>query len=190
MSGFGAKEEDDLLGQARVLLTFPGAFANESARARDGFGTRPEFVARSHAADPALSERVFEALEVVKSASDTLEELARRNRTLEADASRAVTVFRDRAEKATRDLAEVRARHDELSSENARLVGDFERRRFAYEDRIRRQDEEISRMREELGGLEELVSYFNRQVGGMLGKAPRLLEECARPERGYFSDLV
>eukprot|EP01037_Dinobryon_pediforme_P023333 gene23333-24742_t len=106
MSGFGAKEEDDLLGQARVLLTFPGGFANEAARARDGFGTRPEFVARSHAADPALSERVFEALEVVKSASDTLEELARRNRTLEADASRAVTVFRDRAEKATRDLAE------------------------------------------------------------------------------------
>ena len=184
MSGFGAKEEDDLLGQARVLLPFPGGFAHEASRARGAFG------GRISSADPALSERVFDALEVVKSASETLDELARRNRTLEADAARAVTVFRDRAEKATRDLAEVRARHDDLSSENARLVGDFERRRFAYEDRIRRQDEELSRMREELGALEELVVTFNRQVGGMLGKAPRLLEECTRPERGYFSDIV
>lgn len=183
MSGFGAKEEDDLLGRARVLLAFPGAFANAGTSARDAFGPR------EGSAGPVLSERVFEALDIVKSASDTLEELARRNRSLEADASRAVTVFRDRAEKATRDLAEVRARHDELSAENARLVADFERRRFAYEERIRRQDDDLERMRRELGALEDLVATFNRQVAGLLGKAPRLLDECATLERGLFADI-
>ena len=158
----------------------------QGERAGDS-GEKPRMnvdVKRSAEPRQLISDRdLQQTTDIVTRAADTIAEMARRNKVIEAEARKAIDKHRAEADAAHLRAAELQAKVDSLQARMDEMAGEFQGRVLELQGKLTscRADLDLKTRDAELA--RQWLVYISTEIMDRLGDAPLKLDELARETR-------
>ena len=158
----------------------------QGERAGDS-GEKPRMnvdVKRNAETRPLISDRdLQQTTDIVTRAADTIAEMARRNKVIEAEARKAIDKHRAEADAAHLRAAELQAKVDSLQARMDEMAGEFQGRVLELQGKLTscRADLDLKTRDAELA--RQWLVYISTEIMDRLGDAPLKLDELARETR-------
>jgi hypothetical protein len=125
--------------------------------------TRPAQLSPSRIRDGNL----IQAIDLVTTTADILDELMRQNDALEAEASKAIARFKNQAIAAQRESEILRTESQTRQQQQERRAIELEARVRQLEETLHKKDRELERRGEELDAAKQWIGHFQSRITQM-----------------------
>jgi hypothetical protein len=162
-------------------LLKPGA-GERAADSSDKVRLQPE--ARRSEQRGIISDRELQqTTDIVSRAADTIAEMARRNKVIEAEARKAIETHKAEADEAHQRAAELQARVDSLQARMDEMAAEFQGRVLELQGKLASSRAELELKARDAELARQWLVYLSTEIMERLGDAPMKLDELARETR-------
>lgn len=133
---------------------------------------------------PLISDRELQqTTDIVSRAADTIAEMARRNKVIEAEARKQIEKHKAEADAAHLRAAELQAKVDSLQMRMDEVASDFQGRVLELQGKLTACRADLELKTREADLARQWLVYLSSEIMDRLGNAPMKLEELARETR-------